>query len=112
MQGMKDDPGPKVAKLQEKYKDDKQKLNDRIDEAYIKEHKVNPVGGCLPMFLQMPVFIALFNILYMTIDLRQAPFMLVDSRPVHTGSRFMCCPCSWACLHVRATKNYAHDRGS
>ena len=39
-------------------------------------HKVNPVGGCLPMFLQTPVFVALFNILYMTIDLRQAPFIL------------------------------------
>ena len=37
---------------------------------------MNPVGGCLPMVLQMPVFVALFNILYMTIDLRQAPFML------------------------------------
>jgi len=74
MQGMKDIQ-PKVAKLQEKYKDDKQKLNTELMSLY-KEHKVNPVGGCLPMFLQMPVFIALFNILYMTIDLRQAPFML------------------------------------
>lgn len=74
MQGMKDIQ-PKVAKLQEKYKDDKQKLNEDLMKLY-REHKVNPVGGCLPMFLQMPVFIALFNILYMTIDLRQAPFML------------------------------------
>ena len=74
MQGMKDIQ-PKVVKLQEKYKDDKQKLNEDLMKLY-KEHKVNPVGGCLPMFLQMPVFIALFNILYMTIDLRQAPFML------------------------------------
>jgi len=74
MQGMKTIQGP-VAKLQEKYKDDKQKLNEELMKLY-REHKVNPVGGCLPMFLQMPVFIALFNILYMTIDLRQAPFML------------------------------------
>ncbi len=74
MQGMKEIQ-PKVAKLQEKYKDDKQALNTELMKLY-KEHKVNPVGGCLPMFLQMPVFIALFNILYMTIDLRQAPFML------------------------------------
>ena len=74
MQGMKDIQ-PKVAKLQEKYKDDKTKLNEDLMKLY-REHKVNPVGGCLPMFLQMPVFIALFNILYMTIDLRQAPFML------------------------------------
>lgn len=74
MQGMKTIQGP-VTKLQEKYKDDKQKLNTELMKLY-KEHKVNPVGGCLPMFLQMPVFIALFNILYMTIDLRQAPFIL------------------------------------
>ena len=74
MQGMKTIQAP-VAKLQEKYKDDKQKLNTELMKLY-KEHKVNPVGGCLPMFLQMPVFIALFNILYMTIDLRGAPFML------------------------------------
>ncbi len=74
MQGMKEIQ-PKVVKLQEKFKDDKQKLNTELMKLY-KEHKVNPVGGCLPMFLQMPVFIALFNILYMTIDLRQAPFML------------------------------------
>ncbi len=74
MQGMKTIQGP-VAKLQEKYKEDKQKLNTELMKLY-KEHKVNPVGGCLPMFLQMPVFIALFNILYMTIELRQAPFML------------------------------------
>jgi YidC/Oxa1 family membrane protein insertase len=74
MQGMKTIQEP-VKKLQEKYKDDKQKLNTELMKLY-KEHKVNPVGGCLPMFLQMPVFIALFNILYMTIDLRQAPFIL------------------------------------
>ena len=74
MQGMKEIQ-PKVAKLQEKFKDDKQKLNEELMKLY-RVHKVNPVGGCLPMFLQMPVFIALFNILYMTIDLRQAPFML------------------------------------
>ena len=74
MQGMKTIQEP-VKKLQEKYKEDKQKLNTELMKLY-KEHKVNPVGGCLPMFLQMPVFIALFNILYMTIDLRQAPFML------------------------------------
>jgi YidC/Oxa1 family membrane protein insertase len=41
-----------------------------------RDHKVNPVGGCLPMLLQMPVFVALFNVLYMTIELRQAPFLL------------------------------------
>lgn len=65
---------PKVLALQEKYKDDRDKLNKELIKLY-RDHKVNPVGGCLPMVLQMPVFVALFNILYMTIDLRQAPFV-------------------------------------
>jgi YidC/Oxa1 family membrane protein insertase len=66
---------PKVAALQAKYKDDRERLNKELIKLY-RDHKVNPVGGCLPMVLQMPVFVALFNILYMTIDLRQAPFFL------------------------------------
>jgi YidC/Oxa1 family membrane protein insertase len=65
---------PKVQGLQEKYKDDRDKLNKELIKLY-RDYKVNPVGGCLPMILQMPVFVALFNILYMTIDLRQAPFV-------------------------------------
>jgi len=66
---------PKVAAVQEKFKDDRDRLNKELIKLY-RDHKVNPVGGCLPMVLQMPVFVALFNILYMTIDLRQAPFGL------------------------------------
>lgn len=66
---------PKVAAVQEKFKDDRDRLNKELIKLY-RDQKVNPVGGCLPMVLQMPVFVALFNILYMTIDLRQAPFML------------------------------------
>ena len=65
---------PKVLALQEKLKDDRDKLNKELIKLY-RDHRVNPVGGCLPMVLQMPVFVALFNILYMTIDLRQAPFV-------------------------------------
>lgn len=66
---------PKVLAVQEKFKDDRDRLNKELIKLY-RDHKVNPVGGCLPMVLQMPVFVALFNILYMTIDLRQSPFML------------------------------------
>ena len=66
---------PKVQAIQTKFKDDRDRLNKELIKLY-KDHRVNPVGGCLPMVLQMPVFVALFNILYMTIDLRQAPFML------------------------------------
>ncbi len=65
---------PKVAALQNKFKDDRDRLNKELIKLY-RDHKVNPVGGCLPMLLQTPVFVALFNILYMTIDLRQAPFV-------------------------------------
>ena len=66
---------PKVAALQKKYKDDRQKLQKELMELY-RKHKVNPLGGCLPMVLQIPVFIALFNIFYTTIELRHAPFVL------------------------------------
>ena len=74
MQGMQKIQ-PKVQALQTKFKDDREKLNRELIKLY-KEHKVNPVGGCLPMLLQMPAFISLFNILYMTVDLRRAPFIL------------------------------------
>ncbi|MBI3356478.1 MAG: membrane protein insertase YidC [Nitrospirae bacterium] len=66
---------PKVAAIQEKFKEERDRLNKELIKLY-RDHKVNPVGGCLPMVLQMPVFVALFNILYMTIDLRQAPLGL------------------------------------
>jgi YidC/Oxa1 family membrane protein insertase len=66
---------PKVLALQNKYKDDRDRLNRELIKLY-RDHKVNPMGGCLPMLLQMPVFVALFNVLYMTIELRQAPFIL------------------------------------
>ena len=66
---------PEMQKLQKKYKDDKQKMNKELIELY-KTHKVNPLGGCLPVLLQVPVFIGLFNLLYNTIELRQAHFFL------------------------------------
>lgn len=74
MQGMQKIQ-PKIQAVQAKFKEDRERLNRELMKLY-KEHKVNPVGGCLPMLLQMPVFISLFNILYMTVDLRKAPFML------------------------------------
>ncbi|MCP9439242.1 MAG: membrane protein insertase YidC [Nitrospira sp.] len=66
---------PKILALQEKFKDDRDRLNRELIKVY-RDNKVNPVGGCLPMLLQMPVFVALFNILNVAIDLRQAPFAL------------------------------------
>jgi len=66
---------PRIKELQEKYKDDKAKLNEATMKMY-KEAGVNPLGGCLPLLLQMPVFIALFNVLRNTIELRNAQFVL------------------------------------
>jgi len=65
---------PQLQVLQKKYKNDKARLNQEMMNLY-KGNKVNPLGGCLPMVLQIPFFVALFNILYTTIELRQAPFM-------------------------------------
>ncbi|MBU4153552.1 MAG: membrane protein insertase YidC, partial [Proteobacteria bacterium] len=66
---------PKMAKLREKYKDDTERLNQEMMTLY-KTYKVNPLGGCLPMILQIPVFFALYKVLLQTIELRHAPFML------------------------------------
>jgi len=66
---------PIMAKIREKYKNDKQKMNQEIMALY-KTYKVNPMGGCLPMIVQLPVFFALFRLLGSSIELRHAPFML------------------------------------
>ncbi|MFH1147430.1 MAG: membrane protein insertase YidC [Pseudomonadota bacterium] len=66
---------PKLAKIREKYKDDKQKMNEEIMSLY-KTYKINPLGGCLPMVLQIPVFFALYKVLLNAIELRHAPLML------------------------------------
>lgn len=66
---------PRLTELREKYKKDPQKLQKETMEMY-KKYKVNPVGGCLPMLLQIPVFFALYKVLMIAIELRGAPFML------------------------------------
>ena len=66
---------PKMAALREKYKNDNQRLSRETMKLY-KEEGVNPLGGCLPMLLQMPIFFALYNVFSSTIELRQAPFVL------------------------------------
>ena len=64
---------PKLMELRERYGEDRQKLSQETMDLYRKE-KVNPLGGCLPMFLQLPVFVGLFYALRSSIHLRQAPF--------------------------------------
>ena len=85
---------PKIAELREKYKNDKTKLSQETMALY-KTHKVNPLGGCLPMVIQIPVFFGLYKALMYSIELRHAPFLLVD-----TGS-----------IGKRSLLHYAHYHG-
>ena len=66
---------PHLAEIREKHKHDAETLNKEMMELY-KRHKVNPMGGCLPLLLQMPVFIALFTTLQNAIELRGATFLI------------------------------------
>ncbi len=66
---------PRLQTLKERYGDDRQKLNQAMMELY-KKDKINPLGGCLPILIQIPVFIALYWVLLESVELRQAPFAL------------------------------------
>jgi YidC/Oxa1 family membrane protein insertase len=66
---------PKMKALQEKYKDDKPRLQQEMLKLY-QEEKVNPLAGCLPIFLQAPIFYALYKVLMLTIEMRHQPFVL------------------------------------
>jgi YidC/Oxa1 family membrane protein insertase len=66
---------PRLKALQERYQDDRQALSQAMMEMY-KREKVNPASGCLPILVQMPVFLALYWVLLESVELRQAPFML------------------------------------
>jgi YidC/Oxa1 family membrane protein insertase len=64
---------PQMKALQERYADDRTKLNTELMELYRRE-KANPVAGCLPIVIQIPVFFALYKVLFVTIEMRHAPF--------------------------------------
>lgn len=66
---------PRLETLKERYGEDKQKYSQAVMELYKKE-KINPLGGCLPILIQIPVFIALYYVLLGSVELRQAPFIL------------------------------------
>jgi YidC/Oxa1 family membrane protein insertase len=66
---------PLIKEIREKYKTDKKKLNEETMALY-RTYKINPLGGCLPMVVQIPVFFALYRMLYEAIELRHAPFFL------------------------------------
>ena len=66
---------PEMTRLRELYGDDKQRLSKEMMDLYKKE-KINPLGGCLPILVQMPVFLALYWVLLESVELRHAPFFL------------------------------------
>ncbi|WP_327437328.1 MULTISPECIES: membrane protein insertase YidC [Spiribacter] len=66
---------PEMQKLRERYSEDRQQMNQELMQLYKKE-KVNPLGGCLPILIQIPVFIALYWVLLESVELRQAPWIL------------------------------------
>ncbi len=65
---------PEMVRLKDLYGDDRQKMGQEVMKLYQK-HKVNPLGGCLPIIIQIPVFFALYKVLLMSIEMRQAPFI-------------------------------------
>ena len=66
---------PKMKALQERHKDDKQRLQEEMMKLY-REEKINPLAGCLPVFLQIPIFYALYKVLTLTLEMRHQPFVL------------------------------------
>ncbi len=64
---------PKMKELRERFPDDKQKQQIEMMNLY-KQEKVNPLGGCWPIFIQIPIFFALYKVLFITIEMRHAPF--------------------------------------
>ena len=98
---------PKMQELKEKYKDDPTRMNQEVMKLY-KEHGVNPVGGCLPMMIQIPIFFGFFSMLGQAAELRNASFLWVHdlSQPDtcipaghhsrHLGWPIKSCRSSWA----------------
>lgn len=66
---------PKISALRERYKDDQQKLGMEQMKLF-REHKINPLAGCLPLLFQLPIFIGMFSVFDMSVELRREPFML------------------------------------
>ena len=66
---------PELKKLQDKYKDDKMRLQQEMMKLY-KDNNVNPLAGCLPMIIMMPIYFALYRTIYSAVELYQAPFGL------------------------------------
>jgi YidC/Oxa1 family membrane protein insertase len=76
------DLAPEIQKLQKKYKDDPQKLQQEMMKLYA-EHGANPMSGCLPILAQIPIFIALYNVLMVAVELKNVPFLWVPDLSQH-----------------------------
>ena len=104
---------PEMEKLRERYKDDRAKMQQELMALY-REKKINPMAGCLPILLQIPVFFALYKVLYLTIDMRQAPFFgwikdLSAPDPTSIFNLFGLLP--YADARVPARRRVAHHHG-
>ena len=76
---------PRIKNIQERYKDDREQLGRATMELY-KREKVNPLAGCMPILIQIPVFLAFYWVLLESVEMRQAPFINVDQRSVGARS--------------------------
>lgn len=86
---------PKMKEIQDKYRDDPQKMNEEVMKLYTK-NKVNPLGGCLPLFLQLPVIMSLFTTLRNAVELRKAPFLWMSD--LSKGDPYLILPIAIAAL--------------
>jgi YidC/Oxa1 family membrane protein insertase len=103
---------PQMTALRERFKDDKQKQQQELMELYRRE-KINPLAGCLPIVIQIPVFFSLYKVLFITIEMRHAPFLArrdarkralgLDPRPLGAGTRPTCSRCSGYWRSIRPT---------
>ena len=90
---------PKIQKMRADIGEDKTRLNQEMMALY-KREKVNPAAGCLPILLQIPVFFALYKVLYVSIEMRHAPFYgwiqdLSAIDPTSVLICLVCCPIQW-----------------
>jgi YidC/Oxa1 family membrane protein insertase len=96
---------PEMVAIRERYADDKMKQQQALMELYKKE-KINPVAGCWPVLIQIPVFFALYKVLFVTIEMRHAPVLRLDPDlaapdPTSIFNLFGSCPttpapCRWS----------------
>lgn len=86
---------PKLKDIQDRYKNDPQKMNEEVMKLYTKE-KVNPLGGCLPLLLQLPIIMALYNTFRIAVELRKAPFLWMSD--LSKGDPYLILPIAIAAL--------------